>query len=261
MNGSQVRKRKQQPGSLTATSHHASQKHEDSLPHDLLESQDSVQLQGQMALLKALQQNKLQNERKDLILQSLHQFHGAEVKQHARQQIRPHLRQQDICQAPALHPFDGVCSGRLMQHAEWHCDLCGSKSGRGFEVTSEVLPRLNKVSFESGVIDEILFLNMPCERRFPSGLMMLEYEKAVQESVYERLRVVHEGKLRIIFTYDLKILSWEFCARHHEELLQRSFTVPQAIYLLYACKVYFASSHEFPDWGSPLTRQSYALEA
>uniref|UniRef100_A0A803PS17 Transcriptional regulator SLK2 n=3 Tax=Cannabis sativa TaxID=3483 RepID=A0A803PS17_CANSA len=57
--------------------------------------------------------------------------------------------------------------------------------------------------------------------------MMLEYGKAVQESVYEQLRVVREGRLRIIFTQDLKILSWEFCARRHEELLPRRLVAPQ----------------------------------
>ena len=34
---------------------------------------------------------------------------------------------------------------------------------------------------------------------------MLEYGKAVQESVYEQLRVVREGQLRILFTQDLKV--------------------------------------------------------
>ncbi|KAK7845729.1 putative transcriptional regulator slk2 [Quercus suber] len=68
----------------------------------------------------------------------------------------------------------------------WQCDICGSKSGRGFE-----------------------------------------YGKAVQESVYEQLRVVREGQLRIIFSQDLKILSWEFCARRHEELLPRRLVAPQ----------------------------------
>uniref|UniRef100_A0A3Q7FHL8 Transcriptional regulator SLK2 n=1 Tax=Solanum lycopersicum TaxID=4081 RepID=A0A3Q7FHL8_SOLLC len=109
----------------------------------------------------------------------------------------------------------------------WHCDICGSKSGRGFEATFEVLPRLNEIKFSSGVIDELLFLDFPRECRFPSGLMMLEYAKAVQESVYEQLRVVREGRLRIIFTSDLKILSWEFCARRHEELLPRRLVAPQ----------------------------------
>ncbi|XP_057759432.1 probable transcriptional regulator SLK2 [Arachis stenosperma] len=109
----------------------------------------------------------------------------------------------------------------------WQCDICGSKSGRGFEATFEVLPRLSDIKFGSGVIDELLFLDLPREQRFPSGLMMLEYAKAVQESVYEQLRVVREGHLRIIFTQDLKILSWEFCAKRHEELLPRRLVAPQ----------------------------------
>lgn len=74
------------------------------------------------------------------------------------------------------------------------------------EATFEVLPRLNEIKFGSGVIDELLFLDLPREYRFPSGVMMLEYAKAVQESIYEQLRVVREGHLRIIFTQDLKVL-------------------------------------------------------
>ncbi|KAK8657185.1 hypothetical protein V6N13_035438 [Hibiscus sabdariffa] len=114
----------------------------------------------------------------------------------------------------------------------WHCDICGSKSGRGFEATFEVLPRLNEIKFGSGVVDELLFLDLPRECRFPSGLMMLEYGKAVQESVYEQLRVVREGQLHVIFTQDLKILSWEFCARRHEELFPRRLVAPQVNQLL-----------------------------
>lgn len=68
-----------------------------------------------------------------------------------------------------------------------------------------MLPRLNEIKFASGIIDELLFLDLPRECRFPSGIMMLEYEKAVQESVYEQLRVVREGHLRIFFTPDLKV--------------------------------------------------------
>ncbi|KAK1366618.1 putative transcriptional regulator SLK2 [Heracleum sosnowskyi] len=114
----------------------------------------------------------------------------------------------------------------------WQCDICGSKSGRGFEATFDVLPRLNEIKFGSGVIDELLYLDLPRECRFPSGIMMLEYGKAVQETVYEQLRVVREGRLRVIFTADLKILSWEFCARHHEELLPRRLVAPQVNQLL-----------------------------
>ncbi|XP_043697019.1 probable transcriptional regulator SLK2 [Telopea speciosissima] len=120
----------------------------------------------------------------------------------------------------------------------WHCDICGSKSGRGFEATFDVLPRLNKIKFDSGVIDDLLFVDLPRECRFPSGLMMLEYGKAVQESVYEQLRVVREGQLRLIFTPDLKILSWEFCARRHEELLPRRLVTPQVNQLLQVAQKY-----------------------
>ncbi|XP_073129883.1 probable transcriptional regulator SLK2 [Henckelia pumila] len=114
----------------------------------------------------------------------------------------------------------------------WLCDICGSKSGKGFEATFEVFPRLNEIKFGSGVIDELLFLDLPRECRFPSGMMLLEYGKAVQESVFEQLRVVREGQLRIMFTPDLKILSWEFCARRHEELLPRKLVAPQVNQLL-----------------------------
>ncbi|KAM7504715.1 hypothetical protein LguiB_003619 [Lonicera macranthoides] len=114
----------------------------------------------------------------------------------------------------------------------WQCDVCGSKSGRGFEATFEVLPRLDEIKFGSGVTDELLFLDLPRERRFNSGIMMLEYGEAVQETVYEHLRVVREGQLRVIFTPDLKILSWEFCARRHEELLHRKMVLPQVNQLL-----------------------------
>lgn len=73
------------------------------------------------------------------------------------------------------------------------------------EANSEALPRLNKITFESGVIDELLYLDLPHERVQFSGLMILEYGKAVHEIVYEQFRVVREGKLRVIFTPDLKV--------------------------------------------------------
>lgn len=75
------------------------------------------------------------------------------------------------------------------------------------ETTYDVLPRLIKIKFDSGVIDELLFPGMPQEFRFSNGMMSLEYVKAVQESVYEHIRVVREGQLRIVFTPDLKVKS------------------------------------------------------
>nr|GEV77800.1 hypothetical protein [Tanacetum cinerariifolium] len=114
----------------------------------------------------------------------------------------------------------------------WQCDICGSKSGRGFEATFEILPRLDEIKFSSGVMDELLFLDLPRESRFPSGIMILEYGKAVQETIYEQLRVVRQGQLKVIFTPDLKILTWEFCARRHEELIPRRLVAPQVSQLV-----------------------------
>ncbi|XP_040961334.1 probable transcriptional regulator SLK2 isoform X2 [Gossypium hirsutum] len=209
----------------------------------LLQRQDSMQLHGQNPQLQALmQQQRLRQQQQ--ILQSLPPLQRAHLQQQQQQQqqqqlqLRQQLQQQGMQQITGMkRPFDGgVCARRLMQYLyhqrqrppdAWQCDICGSKSGRGFEATFEVLPRLNEIKFGSGVIDELLYLDMPRECRFPSGIMMLEYGRAVQESVYEQLRVVREGQLRIIFTQDLKILSWEFCARRHEQLFPRHLVAPQ----------------------------------
>ncbi|XP_041006909.1 probable transcriptional regulator SLK2 isoform X1 [Juglans microcarpa x Juglans regia] len=264
--------------------------------HQLLQRQDTMQLQSRNPQLQALiQQQRLRQQQQ--ILQSMPQLQRAQLQQQQQQQQHQQQQQQQQqmqlrhqLQQQAMPPISGVkrsydsgvCARRLMQYlyhqqqrphlqensilywrkfvAEyysprakkrwclslydnvghhalgvfpqaamdaWQCDICGSKSGRGFEATFEVLPRLNEIKFGSGVIDELLFLDLPRECRFASGIMMLEYRKAVQESVYEQLRVVREGQLRIIFTHDLKILSWEFCARQHEELLPRRLVAPQ----------------------------------
>lgn len=126
----------------------------------------------------------------------------------------------------------------------WQCGTCGSKSGKGFEATYEVLPRLNQIKFDHGVIDELLYLEMPREGRLSSGMMFLEYEKAVQESVYEQIRVVREGQLRIIFSPDLKILCWEFCARRHEELFPRRMMALQVNQLLHVAQKYQSAVNE-----------------
>nr|XP_011463812.1 PREDICTED: probable transcriptional regulator SLK2 [Fragaria vesca subsp. vesca] len=125
--------------------------------------------------------------------------------------------------------------------SSWPCSLCNCQSGRGFEVSFEVLARLSKITFEGGVVDELLFLDMPRESRFSSGILMLECGRAVQESVYEQLQVVHEGRLRIIFSPNLKILSWEFCSRSHEIFLRRTSVAPQVSELRSAVRNYQCS--------------------
>ncbi|CAI9755411.1 unnamed protein product [Fraxinus pennsylvanica] len=130
----------------------------------------------------------------------------------------------------------GVFSPKSM--GTWCCDICGSKSGKGLEATFEMFARLFKIMFDSGMIDEIFFLEKPQACRLSSGLLMLEYGKAVQESVYKNFRVVREGKLRIVFRHDLKILSWEFCARHHDEFLSHRLVASQVNQFVFAAQKY-----------------------
>ncbi|AQK80078.1 putative transcriptional regulator SLK2 [Zea mays] len=70
--------------------------------------------------------------------------------------------------------------------------------------------------------------------------MVLEHAKVVQKSVYEHLHVIHEGHLRIIFTPELKIISWEFCSRRHEEYTTRKTIAPQVNNLLQVVQKYQA---------------------
>ncbi|KAI4997644.1 hypothetical protein ZWY2020_052986 [Hordeum vulgare] len=113
----------------------------------------------------------------------------------------------------------------------WHCEICNRKPGRGFETTVEVLPRLCQIKYASGTLEELLYIDMPRESKNASGQIVLDYTKAIQESVFDQLRVVREGHLRIIFNPDLKIASWEFCARRHEELIPRRSIIPQVSHL------------------------------
>ncbi|KAI3417614.1 uncharacterized protein J3R85_014284 [Psidium guajava] len=124
----------------------------------------------------------------------------------------------------------------------WQCEICNRKPGRGFEATFEVLPRLFKIKYESGTLEELLYVDMPREQENSSGQIVLDYAKAIQESVFEQLRVVRDGQLRIVFTPDLKICSWEFCARRHEELIPRRLLIPQVSQLGAAAQKYQAAT-------------------
>ncbi|KAJ9146189.1 hypothetical protein P3X46_028490 [Hevea brasiliensis] len=124
----------------------------------------------------------------------------------------------------------------------WHCEICNRKPGRGFEATVEVLPRLFKIKYESGTLEELLYVDMPHEHQNSSGQIVLDYAKAIQESVFEQLRVVRDGQLRIVFSPDLKICSWEFCARRHEELIPRRLLIPQVSQLGAAAQKYQAAT-------------------
>ncbi|KAL2894107.1 Transcriptional corepressor SEUSS [Bienertia sinuspersici] len=124
----------------------------------------------------------------------------------------------------------------------WHCEICKRKPGRGFEATVEVLPRLFKIKYESGTLEELLYVDMPREYQNSAGQIVLDYAKAIQESVFDQLRVVRDGQLRIVFSSDLKICSWEFCARRHEELIPRRLLIPQVSQLGTAAQKYQAAT-------------------
>ncbi|XWS15216.1 hypothetical protein CRYUN_Cryun35bG0075500 [Craigia yunnanensis] len=128
----------------------------------------------------------------------------------------------------------------------WHCEICNRKPGRGFEATVEVLPRLFKIKYESGTLEELLYVDMPSEYQNSSGQIVLDYAKAIQESVFDQLRVVRDGQLRIVFSPDLKICSWEFCARRHEELIPRRLLIPQVSQLGAAAQKYQAATQNTP---------------
>ncbi|KAL2540124.1 putative transcriptional regulator SLK2 [Abeliophyllum distichum] len=268
----------------------------------LLQRQDSMNLQNPNPQLQALIQQQRLRQQQQQLLQSMTPMQRAQLLQQQQQQqqqqqlqLRLQIQQQGFQPASTLkRPNDsGVCSRRLMQYlyhqrqrppdntiaywkkfvAEyysprakkrwclslydnvghqslgvfpqaamdaWQCDICGSKSGRGFEATFEVLPRLNEIKFGSGVIDEILFLDLPRECRFPSGMMMVDF---------------------VLFSPpDLKILSWEFCARRHEELLPRRLIAPQVNQLLQVAQKCQSSIDESgPDGVSPQDLQANSV--
>jgi len=79
------------------------------------------------------------------------------------------------------------------------------------ETTVEVLPRLCQIKYASGTLEELLYVDMPRESQNSCGQIVLDYTKAIQESVFEQLRVVREGHLRIVFNQDLKVIffSWD----------------------------------------------------
>ncbi|KAL5552141.1 hypothetical protein UlMin_002317 [Ulmus minor] len=262
------------------------------IPQQLLQGENSVQLQRHTPLLHSLVlQDLLQNQSQQKVSLSVPLLQGVHIPPQ-QQQIRNQLPQQvehGVCNIDQLGEV--ACFRRLMQYiyhirqrphhnelaywrkfvaefyapgakkrwcvssydkgglegiaplphaamGSWHCDLCGCRSSRGYEASFEVIPRLNKLTFECGVVDELLFLDLPQVCKFSSGGMMLEYDKAVQESVYEHLRVVHKGQLRIVFTQDLKILSWEFCASCHEVFVPRKLAASQMLNVMHEYQIF-----------------------
>ena len=91
--------------------------------------------------------------------------------------------------------------------------------GEDLKLRWKFLPRICKIKYDSGTLEELMYVDMPRKYPTPSDHTMLEDGKAIQESVFEQLRVVHDGQVSIVFPSYLNIFSWEFCARIHEELV------------------------------------------
>lgn len=53
---------------------------------------------------------------------------------------------------------------------------------------------------------------MPHEYENTSGQIVLDCAKAIQESVFEDFRVVRDGQLRLIFSRDLKVVSYQMAS-------------------------------------------------
>uniref|UniRef100_A0A803LHN1 Uncharacterized protein n=1 Tax=Chenopodium quinoa TaxID=63459 RepID=A0A803LHN1_CHEQI len=126
----------------------------------------------------------------------------------------------------------------------WHCEICKRKPGRGFEATVEVLPRLFKIKYESGTLEELLYVDMPREYQNSSGQIVLDYAKAIQESVFEQLRVVRDGQLRIVFSPDLKVSQLGTAAQKYQAATQNSSSNMSVSDLQSNCNMFVASARQ-----------------
>ncbi|KAL0332667.1 UNVERIFIED_CONTAM: Transcriptional corepressor SEUSS [Sesamum calycinum] len=103
----------------------------------------------------------------------------------------------------------------------WNCNMCNIKPCCGFEISEELLPRLHKVKYDTGVSEEHMHIESPNEYQGACGQIFLHHPKAAEESVHDQVRIVRYGQLRVIFSPDLKIFL-EFCTQNHEEYIPRS---------------------------------------
>ncbi|XP_073018487.1 uncharacterized protein [Primulina eburnea] len=132
----------------------------------------------------------------------------------------------------------------LFSKAVWQCDLCNEKAGCGFEISGEPLPRLYKIKYDTGLLEEHLRIDAPSEHRDESGQIYVRYSEAVEETEYEQVRIVRYGQLRVVFSPDLKVCSWDFCSRNHEEFIRRNSITSQVHQLGAAAQNYQLSAHD-----------------
>ncbi|RVW85051.1 Transcriptional corepressor SEUSS [Vitis vinifera] len=88
-------------------------------------------------------------------------------------------------------------------------------------------PGFSKSSMKVVLWKNFFMLICPVSIKIRLGKLSWTMQKQYRKASLKQLRVVREGQLRIVFSPDLKICSWEFCARRHEELIPRRLLIPQ----------------------------------
>ncbi|VAI69202.1 unnamed protein product [Triticum turgidum subsp. durum] len=230
------------------------------LIQQLLQGQSSLHLQGQhnpqlQALIRQHKLAQIQQQQQHQLSQQFPQHQHSQVGIPRQPQLRPPPAQPGIQLAgPVRTPVEsGLCSRRLMQylyHKRYRPDNNPITYWR--KLIDEYFAPRSRERWVHGVVifvihirgkdmDEYLFLDMPNEFRLPNGLLLLEHTKVVQKSIYDHQHVTHEGQLRIIFTPELKIMSWEFCSRKHDEYVTRKFLTEQVTHMLRATQSYQAT--------------------
>ncbi|KAK9162593.1 hypothetical protein Syun_003495 [Stephania yunnanensis] len=232
--------------------------------------------QSSQAAAAAAQMNILQQQR---LLQFQQQQQLLKGLPQQRPQLLPQYQQHNSPIRTAMKSGyeSGICARRLMQYmyhqqqrpadnnidfwrkfvAEYYAPhakrrWCLSLYGSGRQTTGvfpQVLPRLCKIKYDSGTLEELLYIDMPREFQNASGQIVLEYTKAVQESVFEHLRVVREGQLRIVFSLDLKVGQLGAVAQKYQAATQSGTSSLSAQELQSNCnmhQVLYCLSQYFP---------------
>lgn len=108
--------------------------------------------------------------------------------------------------------------------ATLHIDLKSNNSSkpRSIKLPVEALPRLWKSKIEAGMVAERMLLEDPCEFMFPSGVVVVDCQRAVIITTYQNYIVHTDGYLRVSFHRNRKIAAWEFASQKHEELFTRN---------------------------------------
>lgn len=98
-----------------------------------------------------------------------------------------------------------------------------------------VLPRLFQIKFEHGLKEEYLFLGNVQEILLPSGDILVICYRAVEQSVFDNMKVMRHGQLRATFNNELKMTAYDFtlksidCTYSQTDVIQQSISLRQVL--------------------------------